>query len=76
MFSGYVLGKPDSTRKMRILKSLIVPKNMKRGPFGIFEHLFCSKISEKIEGGPSGDKTYWKNFVSQCQKKRKWGPLH
>ena len=34
--------------------SRIVPKIVKVGPFGIFEHPFCCKI-EKNEGGPFGD---------------------
>ena len=25
-----------------------------RGPFGIFKHLLCSKLSKTIEGGPFG----------------------
>ena len=36
---------------MTILNSLIVPKNLKGGPFGIFKHLLCSKISKKLKGG-------------------------
>ena len=34
--------------------SLTVPKNVKGGPLGVFEHPFFYKI-EKIEGGPFGD---------------------
>ena len=37
---------------MTILNSLIVPKNLKGGPFGIFKHQLCSKISKKLKGGP------------------------
>ena len=33
---GYVLRKPNIRRKMRILNSLIVPKNVKGGQLGIF----------------------------------------
>ena len=39
---------------MTILNSLIVPKNLKGGPFGIFKHLLCSKIFKKLKGGPFG----------------------
>ena len=35
-------------------ESRIVPKNVKEGPLGVFEHPFFCKI-EKIEGGPFGD---------------------
>ena len=51
---GYVLRKPNVRSKLTILNSLIVPKNLKGGPFGIFKHLLCSKISKTIEGGPFG----------------------
>ena len=34
--------------------SCIVPKNVKGGPLGVFEHPFFCKI-EKMKGGPFGD---------------------
>ena len=39
---------------MTNLNSLIVPKNLKGGPFGIFKHLLCSKIPKILKGGPFG----------------------
>ena len=37
------------------IESLTVPKKLEGGPFGIFQHPFCRKISKKNEGGPFGD---------------------
>ena len=37
---------------MTILNSLIVLKNLKGGPFGIFKHLLCSKKSKNRRGDP------------------------
>ena len=38
-------------RKMRIFNSLIVPKNVKRGPIRLFQHPFRWKTPKKTEGG-------------------------
>ena len=32
-----------------------MPKNPKRGPFGIFHHPFCRKTPKKLKGGPFGE---------------------
>ena len=38
---------------MRFLNSVTVPKNVKGGPFGVFQHPTAMlQIIEKIEGGP------------------------
>ena len=47
---GYVISKSNIRQKMRVLNSLIVPKNVKGGPFEIFQHPFCCKISKKRNG--------------------------
>ena len=39
----------------REIWSLLVPKNVKGGPFGLFPHPFSCKISIKMEGRPFGD---------------------
>ena len=36
-------------------KCRTVPKNVKGGPFLIYEHAFCSKITKNSKGGPFGD---------------------
>ena len=53
---------------MTILNSLIVPKNLKGGSFGIFKHLLCSKLSKKIEGGPFGTIKKFSKKVSVPKK--------
>ena len=58
--------------KFSFEESLTMPKNMKGGPFGIFQHPFCRK-TPKNEGGSSGD--FFPKKVSQCRKKLKGGPL-
>ena len=46
--------------KEKILKkSLTMPKKLKGGPFGIFQHPFCRKTQKKIEGGPFGEKYFF-----------------
>ena len=45
---------PEKFFKMRFLNSVTVPKNVKGGPFGIFRHSLCCKISKQMKGGPSG----------------------
>ena len=41
-------------KKLRIFflgKCRILPKNVKGGPFGVYKHTFCWKISKKLEEG-------------------------
>ena len=52
---------------MRILNSLIVPKNLKEGTLGLF-----NIHSVKIEGGLSG---HWKIFEKKVSQSRKGGSL-
>ena len=54
-------------------KNLTVPKKLKGGPFGVFQHLFCRK-TKKIKGGTFGEKISGKK-VSQCRKKIGRGTL-
>ena len=54
-------------------KSLTMPKKLKGGPFGIFQHPSVAK-HQKIEGGPFWEKTFSKK-VSQWRKKLKGGPF-
>ena len=43
-------------------------EKLKGGPFGIFKHTICCKISKKLKGGPFGEKFFLENKVSQCRK--------
>ena len=52
-----------------------MPKNWKRGPFGIFKHPFCCKISKKLKGGPFGEKKILEKNVTQCRKTERGDPL-
>ena len=36
-------------------KSLTMPKKLKGGPFGIFQHPFCRKTPKKLKEGPFGE---------------------
>ena len=52
-------------------------EKLKGGPFEVFQHAFCRKTSEKMQGDPLGKKmsrSAEKN-VSQCRKKLKEGGL-
>ena len=55
-------------------KYLTMPKKTEGvGPFGIFQHRFCRKISKKMQGNPLG-----KKFRKKClavPKKLKGGPF-
>ena len=56
---------------MRFLNSVTVPKNVKGGPFAIFWHPLCCKISKQMKGGPSGanqklQKKCWKKVGLRC----------
>ena len=46
-----------------------MPKNVKEGPLGVYEHPFFCKL-EKNEGGPFGDvENICEKIVSQSRKK-------
>ena len=59
---------------MKILKILIVPKNLKRNPLGFSNIHFVVKYQKKIE-----ERTLWgqtlSKKISQCRKKLKGGPF-
>ena len=53
-------------------KNLTVPKKLKGGPFGIFQHPFCRETA-KFEGGKDqknqGRETFhFRKKISQCRK--------
>ena len=50
-------------------------EKLKGGPFGIFKHPICCKISKKLKEGPLGRKKFWKKKVSQCRKTKRGDPL-
>ena len=43
--------------------------NVKGGPFLIYKHAFCSKITKNSKGGPFGDIKKFRKKVSQRRKK-------
>ena len=49
-----------------------MPKNLKGGPFWIYEHTFCCEISKNSKGGPFGD---IKNFRKKSHSAIKRGPF-
>ena len=38
----------------KVIFEVPVPKNVKGGPFGIFRHPLCCKISKQMKGRPFG----------------------
>ena len=50
--------------KQKMKNSLTMPKKLKRGPFGIFQHPFCRKI-QKIEGGPLVKKSFSEKSLTE-----------
>ena len=54
-------------------KSLTMPKKLKRGPFGIFQHPFCRKTPKKLKEDPLGKFFFEKkshrakNTLSECR---------
>ena len=54
-------------------KNLTVPKKLKGGPFGVFQHPFCRKTAKKIEGGTFGEKISGKSLA--VPKKLEGGTL-
>ena len=54
-----------------------VPKNVKGGPFLIYKHAFCSKITKNSKGGPFGDiKKIRKKNLTAPKKNRKGGGVY
>ena len=47
-------------KKKFLKKSLTMPKKLKGGPFGIFQHPFCRKTPKKLKGDPLGKKFFEK----------------
>ena len=44
------------TKKQNFEKKSHIAEKQKGGPFGIFKHPFCCKISKNFNGGPFGEK--------------------
>ena len=45
------------------------------GPFLIYKHAFCCKITKKFKGGPFGTLKNFRKKVVQCRKNQKRDPL-
>ena len=45
------------------------------GPFLIYKHAFCCKITKKIQRGPFGTLKNFRKKVAQCRKNEKGDPL-
>ena len=57
-------------------KCRTVPKNIKGGPFLIYKHAFCSKITKNSKGDPLGTlKKFGKKSRTVPKKNRKGGPF-
>ena len=56
-------------------KCCTVPKNVKGGPFLIYKHAFCSKITKNSKEGTFGDIEKISKRVAQCRKKIERGTL-
>ena len=53
-----------------------MPKNVERGPFLIYKHAFCCKITKKLKGGTLWDiKTFSKKKSHSAEKNQKGDPL-
>ena len=64
------------SNKFSFGKCRTVPKKVKRGPFLIDKHAFCSKITKNSKGDPLGTlQKFRKKKVVQCRKKSKGGTL-
>ena len=48
-----------------------MPKKLKGGPFGIFQHPSVAK-HQKIEGGPFWEKTFSKKSLTVAKKTERW----
>ena len=70
--------KLENFRKKKISfgKCRTVPKNVKGGPFLIYKHAFCGKLTKNSKGGPFGDiKKSSKKSRTVPKKNRKGGPF-
>ena len=45
-----------------------MPKKLKGGPFGIFQHPFCRKTAKQMKGGPFGEKIFPKKSLAVPEK--------
>ena len=66
---GYVLRKPNIRRKIRILNSLIVPKNVKGGPLKFFNIHSVTKISKNWKGRHLGDIRKFSKKAFEAEKR-------
>ena len=62
-----------SKKKFSFEKCRVAPKNVKGGPFLIYKHAFCSKITKNSKGGPFGDNKKISKKKSHSAKKIKRG---
>ena len=46
-----------------------MPKKLKGGAFGIFQHPFCRKTSKKMQGGPFGKKKFFEKKSRSAENK-------
>ena len=60
--------------KTNFRKKVSQCRKTERGPFGIFKHPICCKISKKLKGGPFGEKKYLEK-KSHNAEKLKGAPL-
>ena len=63
-----------SRKKISFGKCSTVPKNVNGGPFLIYKHAFCSKITKNSKGDPLGTlKKFRKKSLTVPKKNRKGG---
>ena len=56
------------------MKSFTMTKNVKGGPFGIFQHPFCRKTSYNLKGGPFGE-FFSRKKSRNAKKTERGGPF-
>ena len=45
-------------------------EKLKEGPFGIFKHPICCKISKKLKGGAIGENFFWSHIAKKLKTER------
>ena len=61
--------------KNKIRKKSHNAEKLEGGPFGIFKHPICCKISKKLKGGFFGEKKFWKKNLTVPKKIERGDPL-
>ena len=56
---------------MSFEKCRIVPKNVEGGPFLIYKHTFCCKITKNSKGDPLETYKKFRKKIAQCRKNQK-----